>query len=104
MNTGFDDGATLAQWLENAGATYRNRQTRLGGTLRHDMDGVIPPSQAWLNLNDAFDNNPVMQMTFNAPVGAAADEQCGRVLFNEYHVIDQLILPAAFPTVCPATR
>jgi hypothetical protein len=30
----------------------------------------------------------VMQLTFNTPVGAPAASQCGRVLFNEYHVIN----------------
>ncbi|HTX76350.1 MAG TPA: hypothetical protein VMD29_09105, partial [Terracidiphilus sp.] len=104
VNTGFDDGATLAQWLKNAGATYQGSSDQIQvSTLRHDMDGVIPPTQAWLNLNDTADNNPVMQMTFNAPVGAAADAQCGRVLFNEYHVIDQLIPPTPFPEACPTT-
>jgi hypothetical protein len=104
VNTDFNDGATLAQWLENAGATYQGSSDQIVvSTLRHDMDTVIPPTQAWLNLNDPTDNNPVMQMTFNTPVGAAADAQCGRVLFNEYHVIDQLVAPAAFPTQCPTT-
>lgn len=102
VNTGFDDGATLSQWLKNAGATYQGSADQIQiSTLRHDMDGVIPPTQAWLNLNDTFDSNPVMQMTFNAPVGAAANAQCGRVLFNEYHVIDQQRAPTAFPTECP---
>ena len=105
VNTGFDDAATMAQWLKNAGATESESSDQIQvSTLRHDMDGVIAPTQAWLNLNDAFDHNPVMQMTFNAPVGAAADKQCGRVLFNEYHVIDQNILPAAFPTACPTGK
>jgi hypothetical protein len=104
VNTGFDDGATLAQWLENAGATYKGSSDQIViSTLRHDMDGVIPPTQAWLNLNDTTDNNPVMQMTFNTPVGAAANAQCGRVMFNEYHVIDQSVRPAPFPTLCPTT-
>ncbi len=105
VNTGFDDGATLAQWLKNAGATEPGSSNQIQiGTLRHDTDGVIAPTQAWLNLNDAFDRNPVMQMTFNAPVGAAADKQCGRVLFNEYHVIDQNIMPAVFPSQCPTGK
>ncbi len=28
-----------------------------------------------------------MQMTFNVPVGAPAASQCGRVMYNDYHVI-----------------
>jgi hypothetical protein len=44
-----------------------------------------------------------MQMTFNTPVGAPAASQCGRVMFNDYHVIN--VAQAAgtiFPTECPA--
>lgn len=82
INTGFDDGATLAQWLLNAGASTSFGQVALS-TLRNDISSVIAPTQSWATLNS---NKDVMQMTFNAPVGAAAANQCGRVLFNEYHV------------------
>ena len=102
VNTSFADGATMAQWLKNVGATIPGTSDQvLIGAAKEDIDGVIPPTQAWLNLNRASQKNPVMQMTFNTPVGAAADAQCGRVFFNEYHVIDQLIQPVAFPSACP---
>lgn len=101
VNTGFTDGATLAQWLQNAGATYNNTSNQIQiSTLRHDFDSVIPPTQPWLTLNNTSANNPIMQFTFNTPVGAAAANQCGRVLYNEYHVIT----PAGFgeyPSECP---
>src|SRR6202035_1744011 len=105
VNTGFTDGATLAQWLQNAGATYQGQPDQVQiSTLRHDIDSVIPPSQSWLTLNDPTDNNPIMQFTFNTPVGAPAAQQCGRVLFNEYHVININLSGVAtqFPSECPA--
>ena len=87
VNTGFTDGGSLAQWLQNAGASYQNTVGQVQiSTLRQDTTGVIPPTQAWLSVNDAAAGNPVMQFTFNAPVAAPAASQCGRVLFNEYHV------------------
>jgi len=104
INTGFTDGATLAQWLQNAGATYQGQPGQVQiSTLRHDIDSVIPPTQSWLTLNDPTDNNPIMQFTFNTPVGAPAAQQCGRVLFNEYHVININLsgLPTQFPNECP---
>jgi hypothetical protein len=102
VNTGFTDGATLAQWLENAGATSKGQPGQVQiGALRHDIDSVIPPTQSWLNLNDAADGNPVMQLTFNAPVNAPAAQQCGRVLFNEYHVIDLDGTGKIYPSECP---
>jgi hypothetical protein len=94
VNTSFTDGATLSQWLTNVGASYTDTQgaTYPGevslSTLRHDFNGVIAPAQAWLTLNDTTDSSPVMQLTFNTPFGATAAHQCGRVLFNEYHVMD----------------
>src|ERR1035438_1202703 len=85
VNTDFTDGATLAQWLLNSGASTKFGQIVLSN-VRNDMNGVIPPTQPWATLNT---NGDTMQLTFNTPVGAPAANQCGRVLFNEYHVIDR---------------
>lgn len=116
VNTSFTDGATLAQWLNLAGASYTDSQNLTHtdevsiSTLRHDFNGVIAPTQAWLTLNDG-NSNPVMQMTFNTPVGADTSAQCGRVLFNEYHVMDPATTTGVrysnteltFPNECPAS-
>jgi hypothetical protein len=104
VNTGFTDGATLAQWLQNAGASTTYGQIQIS-TLRHDFNGVIPPTQPWLTLNNTAAGNPVMQFTFNTPVGAAAANQCGRVLFNEYHVYSASTNPVNmhYPTECSNT-
>ncbi|MGH9598289.1 MAG: Ig-like domain repeat protein, partial [Terracidiphilus sp.] len=105
LNTNFTDGATLAQWLQNAGADYNNTPGQISlNTVRHDFNGVIAPTQSWATLNNKADGNPIQQMTFNTPVGSPAASQCGRVLFNEYHVV---ALTAAkgkiFPAECPAS-
>jgi hypothetical protein len=99
INTGFTDGATLAQWLLNAGASTSFGQVALS-TVKNDISGVIPPTQSWAKLNSDGD---IMQMTFNTPVGAAAANQCGRVLFNEYHVVNGSSPGATFPIECPAS-
>jgi len=106
--TNFSDGATLAQWLQNAGATAGGSINQIDiSTLRTDVSGVIAPTQSWLTLNSGAypgeTGNPVMQMTFNAPVGAPAANQCGRVMFNDYHVINlPSISNIVFPNECPA--
>ena len=102
VDTSFPDGQTLAQWLQLVGASTTPGQIAVN-TLRHDFNGVNAPTQSWLRLNDAADGNPVMQFTFNTPVGAATN-QCGRVLFNEYHVENPTINPVntAFPAECDA--
>jgi hypothetical protein len=104
INTNFTDGATLAQWLQNVGATTKYGQVTLN-TLRRDFNGVIPPTQSWLTLNNTAAGNPIMQFTFNTPVGAAAASQCGRVLYNEYHVFNPATSPTGkqFPAECPTS-
>jgi hypothetical protein len=85
IDTTFTDGSTLADWLQLIGASTTKGQMAISA-VKHDMNGVIAPTQSWLTLNDTTHNNPVMQLTFNTPIGA--QNQCGRVLFNEYHVED----------------
>jgi hypothetical protein len=99
INTGFTDGATLAQWLQNAGATTSFGQVPLN-TLKNDISGIIPPTQSWATLNS---NSDIMQMTFNTPVGAPAANQCGRVLFNEYHVFNAASGGAIYPAECTSS-
>jgi hypothetical protein len=91
VNTGPTDSATMAQWLQNAGATVTGTNNQIDiSTLRTDVSSVISPTQSWVTLNSGSytgqTGNPVMQMTFNAPVGAVAASQCGRVMYNDYHV------------------
>jgi hypothetical protein len=100
VDTSFADGQTLAQWLQLVGATTTQGQMPIS-TLRHDLNGVNPPTQSWLTLNDASAGNPVMQFVFNTPVSTTAN-QCGRVLFNEYHVENPPSSPTGqiFPAEC----
>jgi hypothetical protein len=47
--------------------------------------------------------NPVMQMTFNVPFSAPASSQCGRVMYNDYHVITPANGPV-YPGECPSNN
>jgi Big-like domain-containing protein len=106
VNQSFSDGATMAQWLEDAGATIPGTTNQVpieNGLVR--LDTVIAPTQPWLTLDSntfsGQNGNPVMQFTFNAPVGAPAANQCGRVMFNDYHVIPASAYRLIFPAECP---
>lgn len=58
-------------------------------TLRQNFNGVIPPTQSWLTLDDPAASDPVMQFVFDTPIptpSTPTPNQCGRVLYNEYHV------------------
>jgi hypothetical protein len=106
LNTDFVDGETVAQWLKNAGADYQGSPDEIQvHAVFINLDGVIPPTQPWLTLNNSAYTDPVVQLTFNTPVGAPAAAQCGRVMFNGYHVVDQnLYFPYShdFPSECPS--
>jgi hypothetical protein len=66
-------------------------------------------SQRWLNsvIGSGTTTNPQpnpLEFTFNTPVGVPAAQQCGRVLFSDYHVFDTSWLGTttmpAFPNEC----
>ena len=88
VNAGFSGGADLSAWLQLVGASTTPGQIAIS-TLKHDMNGGVAPSETWLTLNDLAAGNPVMQLVWDTPVlpaGGTAGTQCGRVLYNEYHV------------------
>jgi hypothetical protein len=100
VNTNFNDGQTLATWLQNVGASTSPGQMELN-TLRIDQSGVNAPTQSWLTLN--YSGNPVMQFVWDTPIAPAGQtiNQCGRVLFNEYHVETGTTSPSInFPNEC----
>ncbi len=77
VSTNFSDGATLAQWLQNSGATVPGTANQIDiSTLRTDVSTVDCADAVVAGLNSGSyagqTGNPVMQMTFNAPVGAPA--------------------------------
>ena len=104
VNMTFPKGQALAQWLQIVNASTVLGQIPLQ-VIRHDHDNVIPPSQAWMTVNDSVFPGAIVHYTFNTPVGAAAQNQCGRVLFDDFHVENTSFAPtigALFPTECAA--
>ena len=87
----FPKGAALAQWLQQAAVAA---STTLGiipvSFVRHDFNLPLTNAQRWMYMQNAAPGNgpanfPV-HYTFNTPVGAAAANQCGRVVFSDFHV------------------
>ena len=104
VNTSFTAGQTLSTWLQDVGASTSPGQMALD-TLRLDTTGVVAPTQSWLTLNQSIGNvqNPVMQFVFDTPIAPAGQtvNQCGRVLYNEYHVENGSSSPTQhFPAEC----
>ncbi len=103
INTNFAGGQTLAQWLPYVNGLAGPDEVSIRN-LRQDFNGVVAPTRPWLTLNDTAAGNPIMQFTFDTPVGLTTG-QCGRVLFNEYHVEDEATdgQSMPFPTECSTT-
>ena len=72
--------------------------------LRHDFDAVIA-ALAVVDDHPRPRRQPdaPMHYTFNTPVGAPPRQQCGRVLFDDFHVEDAATRPASpSPPSAPA--
>ncbi len=103
INQSFTDGSNLAKWLQNIGATSTLGEIPLN-TLRHDFTNVIAPSVLWASLRAPTipPGTDPMMYSFQTPVGAAADQQCGRAVFNDFHVENAATSGTTFPAECPA--
>ncbi len=109
--TNFAEGRTLSEWLPLVGASISGTnpaQINLS-VVRSDISGLPAgsPTQPWLTLNKT---SGIMQFVFDTPIGHT-NGQCGRVLYNEYHVENPTYVPPnsrstsaanlPFPTECP---
>jgi MBG domain/Bacterial Ig-like domain (group 3) len=116
LNTDFTAGSTLSTWLyENGYSANGTLGTANSGTegeieistLRINVASAIAPTQTWLMLDQETGSNytgtPIMQMSFNTPVGAAETAQYGRVMFNDSHVenVSGVSNTTLFPAECP---
>ncbi len=106
INTSFARGQALAQWLQITGSSTTYGQMPLN-TLRHDFNNVVSPSLLWVSLGAATipPGTVPMHYTFDTPVGNSAATQCGRVLFDDFHVYDLSANESTgktFPAECPA--
>jgi hypothetical protein len=91
INTGFPKGAALADWMVARGASTTRGQMQIYEP-QHAATAVMGATENWIsidkNTNDPMSpQRPAIQyMTFNTPVDAAADAQCGRAVFTAIHL------------------
>ena len=97
INMTFPKGQALAQWLFNPGASTTLGQIPLQ-ELRADSDGVVSPTQLWISVNDSSYGTIPAHFTFNTPVGAQPANQCGRVVYDDFHVFGSS--SGIFPAEC----
>ena len=80
----FPKGQALADWLLNIGATPTKGKIDLSGTA-NDVGTVKTGAQRWISVGSGATES-VKYFTFNAPVGAKPEEQCGRGVMSDLHV------------------
>jgi hypothetical protein len=102
VDQSFPKGKAYAQWLQDNGIS-----TSLGGITLADLrDDIIDQKPQGCAANQSClstrwiynpgDNHP-RYLSFNAPVGNAPDQQCGRAVYSDVHLSgasDDLTFPA----------
>jgi hypothetical protein len=88
-------GMAFKKWLEIVGASVPNSGTVSLSPVFHNSDSVTAPTQDWLYWGA---HTPI-HFTFNTPVGAMSMNQCGRVVYSDWHA-DALGFAGNYPA-CP---
>src|ERR1700722_15969184 len=99
----------MANWLQ-----YVMASTTLGTipltNVISDFKSVNAPSEAWLtnsHLGSGFGagttTRPV-HYSFDTPVGVDAGEQCGRMVYSDFHVDTEDTPSGKFPAGCSGTK
>lgn len=97
VDTSFPKGQALADWLSAIGATPTKGQFNLQNTFGR-FNAVNAPAQRWV-----YSTNSPQTYSFNTPVGAADDAQCGRVVYSSFHIATPTGAGASFPSECTNT-
>jgi len=105
--------AAFADWLQIVGASTVPGRIPVNAA-RKDFDAVssVPataadtPAQRWLFADDPSFKAP-LSLTFDTPIAypplSRPTKQCGRVLYNDFHVSDSMTFDPTFPSECSDT-
>jgi hypothetical protein len=101
VDTSFDKGQLLADWLLHIGASSDLGEIAITGARRTLRD-VEAPAQRWIYNEDV---SSVQNFSVNTPVDAEDEDKCGRVVFSDMHVSagDNSGSNTRFPNGCTTT-
>ncbi len=97
IETSFPKGQAFSDWLTAVSATVTPGTIALKDT-RDDVGAVGPGTTPW--IKGTTPTASTKAFSFNAPVGAAAAQQCGRVTFSDVHVGSADKPGTVFPLGC----
>jgi len=88
VDQSFPKGVAFAQWLLNVGASSVLGKMSINEPRWDAKSAIKPPSQRWMygRSSGSSSDDMLLSMTFNTPLTAAAANQCGRVVFSDFHV------------------
>lgn len=81
VDTSFPKGAAFSAWLQGVGASTTPNKIDLA-SVTYSVGAVRKPAQSWIKRGD----DAVRYFSFNTPIGAEPEQQCGRVVFGDLHV------------------
>ena len=99
VDMSFPKGLAFAQWLQNVAATTTIGNINLIQS-RHDLDKENLPTQKWMIAHTTANGPSIQHITFNTPIGVPDDQQCGRVVYSDFHVAAADRTGNTFPTSC----
>jgi hypothetical protein len=92
----FPKGKAFAEWLQLVKASSAPGEIQIIAP-RRDVDAVVAPAQSWITTAAP---PTVQHYTFNTPLSAPREKQCGRTLYSDFHVNDIGELSLTFPAEC----
>jgi hypothetical protein len=98
VDTSFPKGSAFADWLVDVDASTTRGSVRLDDVTYSAGSVEHPPAQPWI----ARGPSAVRYFTFNTPIGAPREEQCGRFVFADLHAFG--LGGSDFPDGCPKDR
>ena len=104
IDTSFAKGDAFADWLVNVGASSERGKVPMT-ELRRNVTAVpgtgapAETSRRWIyGQNGAAEDTKFY--SFNAPIGAAPEAQCGRAVYTDIHVSSGDDSSGTFPSNC----
>ncbi len=82
----FQRGQDMFDWLTNVNALTGGKLPIQAARHNADVSMTNTPSQPWIVADKTSPATVTQDFTFDTPLGAPADKQCGRVAFSDMHV------------------
>ena len=98
IDTSFPKGQALADWMLHVGGSMVAGEMEIKEG-QHTINAVNPDTSTRWVYTDAPEST-VQYYTFNAPVGAAPEDHCGRVVDSDIHVSSGDEIDEPFPSGC----